>query len=208
MAAYLLRRLVQAALILVGVSFVTFFLLYVLPADPVRQIAGRAATAETVENIRQQLGLDQPFIVQYARYMGALFQGDDPATAEDEAFDQLLPGFYDWGTWFQGEIAGGYAVSNSNLISHRARIHVEPGDSISGGLMLYKFSIDQPATFEGGVTSSSFAGEADVYVDWQIRERLTASFVVAFTDPQAAAEQAYGRTKSFRYGLVFLAYKY
>ncbi|WP_103255630.1 ABC transporter permease [Tabrizicola aquatica] len=76
MAAYLLRRLIQSALILLGVSFITFFLLYVLPADPVRQIAGRSATAETVENIRQQLGLDKPFIVQYARYLGGLVQGD------------------------------------------------------------------------------------------------------------------------------------
>lgn len=76
MAAYLFRRLIQAALILLGVSFITFFLLYVLPADPVRQIAGRSATAETVENIRQQLGLDQPFIVQYGRYLAGLIQGD------------------------------------------------------------------------------------------------------------------------------------
>jgi peptide/nickel transport system permease protein len=76
MAAYILRRLVQSALILLGVSFITFVLLFVLPADPVRQIAGRAATAETVENIRQQLGLDQPFFVQYGRYIANLFQGD------------------------------------------------------------------------------------------------------------------------------------
>ena len=73
---YVLNRLIQSALILLGVSFVTFVLLFVLPADPVRQIAGRAATAETVENIRQQLGLDQPFLVQYGRYLGGLMQGD------------------------------------------------------------------------------------------------------------------------------------
>lgn len=73
---YILRRLIQSALILLGISFVTFVLLYVLPADPVRQIAGRAATAETVENIRQQLGLDQPFLVQYGRYLAGLAQGD------------------------------------------------------------------------------------------------------------------------------------
>ena len=76
MAGYLARRLLQAALILLGVSFITFFLLYVLPADPVRQIAGRSATAQTVENIRSQLGLDQPFIVQYWRYLTGLLQGD------------------------------------------------------------------------------------------------------------------------------------
>jgi peptide/nickel transport system permease protein len=76
MAVYLVRRLVQAVLILLGVSLVTFFLLYMLPADPVRQIAGRSATAQTVENIRAQLGLDQPFVVQYWRYLTGLVQGD------------------------------------------------------------------------------------------------------------------------------------
>ena len=76
MIAYLARRLIQSLLILLGVSFITFFLLFVLPADPVRQIAGRSATPQAVENIRVQLGLDRPFIVQYARYLGGLVQGD------------------------------------------------------------------------------------------------------------------------------------
>ena len=76
MLAYLARRLVQSVLILLGVSFITYVLLFVLPADPVRQIAGRSATAETVENIRRELGLDQPFIVQYGRYLWGLVQGD------------------------------------------------------------------------------------------------------------------------------------
>lgn len=76
MLAYILRRLIQSALILLGVSFITFVLLYVLPADPVRQIAGRSATAETVASIRQQLGLDQPFIVQYGDYLWNLINGN------------------------------------------------------------------------------------------------------------------------------------
>ncbi len=76
MGGYLIQRLVQSALILLGVSFITFFLLFVLPADPVRQIAGRSATAETVENIRAQLGLDRPFLIQYGRYLSGLVQGD------------------------------------------------------------------------------------------------------------------------------------
>ena len=76
MFAYLLRRVLQSTLILLGISFITFLLLYVLPADPVRQIAGRSATAQTVQNIREQLGLDQPFIVQYFRYLSGLVQGD------------------------------------------------------------------------------------------------------------------------------------
>jgi peptide/nickel transport system permease protein len=76
MASYVLRRLIQALLILLGVSLVTFVLLYLVPADPARQIAGRSATAETVASIRAQLGLDQPFWVQYWRYLGALLSGD------------------------------------------------------------------------------------------------------------------------------------
>ncbi|MET0941361.1 MAG: ABC transporter permease [Mesorhizobium sp.] len=76
MIAYLTRRLVQSALILLGVSLITFALLYLLPADPVRQIAGRSATPETVENIRRQLGLDQPFFFQYWRYLTNLVTGD------------------------------------------------------------------------------------------------------------------------------------
>jgi len=74
--AYLARRLFQSILILLGVSLITFALLYLLPADPVRQIAGRSATPQTVENIRRELGLDQPFLVQYGRYLLGLVQGD------------------------------------------------------------------------------------------------------------------------------------
>src|SRR5690606_33481363 len=76
MIAYLARRIVQSLLILLGVSVITFALLYLLPADPVRQIAGRSATPETVENIRRQLGLDQPFVIQYWRYLTHLVGGD------------------------------------------------------------------------------------------------------------------------------------
>lgn len=76
MARYLAGRFSQAALLLVGVTFITFLLLYILPADPARQIAGRSATPETVETIRRQLGLDLPFPQQYGRYLVNLAQGD------------------------------------------------------------------------------------------------------------------------------------
>lgn len=76
MPLYLLRRLVQSLFILLGISLVTFVLLYLVPADPARQIAGRSATPETVENIRNQLGLNLPFYEQYWRYLSGLLQGD------------------------------------------------------------------------------------------------------------------------------------
>ena len=76
MVTYVIRRLIGAVLILIGVAFITFVLLYVLPADPVRQIAGRSATPQVVESIRRELGLDQPFLVQFWRYLTGLAQGD------------------------------------------------------------------------------------------------------------------------------------
>ena len=75
MLAYLAKRFGQALFILVGITLVTYVLLYLVPADPVRQIAGRSATAETVESIRHQLGLDRPIPVQYLSYVGKLALG-------------------------------------------------------------------------------------------------------------------------------------
>jgi len=76
MAFLFFRRLVQIALILLGVAAITFLLLYALPADPARMIAGRSATAQTVANIRRELGLDQPFLVQFWTYLSNLLQGN------------------------------------------------------------------------------------------------------------------------------------
>lgn len=76
MLSVLGKRLIQSALILFGVAAITFVLLYALPADPARMIAGRSATAQTVANIRRELGLDQPLLVQFFHYISGLIQGD------------------------------------------------------------------------------------------------------------------------------------
>ena len=76
MLRFLAGRVLQSLLILLGVTMITFGLLFLVPADPVRMIAGRSATPETIESIRRQLGLDQPIPVQYLRYLGNLIQGD------------------------------------------------------------------------------------------------------------------------------------
>ena len=76
MIAYLARRLAASLLILLGITVVTFALTFLIPADPVRMIAGRSATAQTVASIRHQLGLDRPIPVQYASYVAKLARGD------------------------------------------------------------------------------------------------------------------------------------
>jgi hypothetical protein len=141
-------------------------------------------------------------------YRYAFFEGDDPATAANEAFDPLLPGFSDWGTWWQGEIAGEYFLSNSNLISHQVRAHVTPSDKIGAGLILYSFKLDQPATFGPLVRSKDAAFEADVYTDWKLNTNFTISLVGAFGDPGKAIQQLTGRTKNFVYGMAYVAYSF
>ncbi len=72
MTAILLRRLMQSFLILLGVTLITFCLSFMMPADPVRMIAGKSATPETVASIRKELGLDKPLAIQYIRYVTRL----------------------------------------------------------------------------------------------------------------------------------------
>jgi peptide/nickel transport system permease protein len=76
MALLLARRLIASVLILLGVAAITFVLLYLLPADPAVQLAGRSATPQTVANIRHELGLDQPLATQFFNYVAKLAQGD------------------------------------------------------------------------------------------------------------------------------------
>lgn len=76
MALQVGRRLGQLAVVLLIVSFLTFLMLHLLPEDPAYAILGRNATDQQVEAIHRQLGLDQPFFVQYFQWLGDLLTGD------------------------------------------------------------------------------------------------------------------------------------
>jgi len=141
-------------------------------------------------------------------YRYAFFEGDDPQTAANENFDPLFLGFYDWGTWWQGEIAGEYFISNSNMISNLFRAHISPSDKLGAGLLLFKFTLDHPQTLGPSVTSSDVAIETNVYVDWKANSNFTVSLVGAYANPGKAVEQNSGRTKNFTYGMVYVGYSF
>lgn len=75
-SAYLLRRLVLAVLVIVGVMVITFVVSRVVPSDPAALYAGPRPRAEQVAQIEAQLGLDQPLPVQFERYVGSVLRGD------------------------------------------------------------------------------------------------------------------------------------
>ena len=141
-------------------------------------------------------------------YRYAFFQGDNPATQRNEGFDGLLAGFYDWGSWWQGEIAGEYFVSNSNLISHQLRLHAKPSDSIGTGFIVYDFKLDKPRALGPQVTSDDVGQEIDGYLDWSINRHFILSFVAAAAEPGQAIKQLSGRTGNFIYGMIFGAYSF
>jgi hypothetical protein len=141
-------------------------------------------------------------------YRYAFFEGAKPNKAVNTAFDPLYVGFYDWGTWWQGEIAGEYFLANSNNISHQARIHMSPTDKLGWGVIGYWFYADQAATFGHGVTSPNVAFELDTYADWKFYKNFTLSAVGAYADPHKAVQEAYNRTSPFYYGMVYIAYSF
>jgi peptide/nickel transport system permease protein len=76
MLLLVLKRLAVSTAIIIGITLITFTLSFLIPADPVRMLAGRSATQETVESIRHELGLDRPYPIQYLSYLGRLARGD------------------------------------------------------------------------------------------------------------------------------------
>jgi len=71
-----LRSIMGAIPVLLIVSLITFGLMRLIPGDPAAAIAGLTATAEQLEQLRQDLGLNEPFVVQLAKWYGGLIQGD------------------------------------------------------------------------------------------------------------------------------------
>ena len=81
MLKFTMKRLVYLVLVLVGVSFLVFLLLYMTPGDPVRMMLGESATPEAQAELRLELGLDDPFLVQYGRYIKNIVGHQDLGTS-------------------------------------------------------------------------------------------------------------------------------
>ncbi|OXM86219.1 ABC transporter permease [Paenibacillus rigui] len=77
MAKTLIERLIASLLVVVGSLVLVFCIIYLLPGDPVLSMLDPAsATPEMIANLRHQLGLDQPFYVQFGKYFAGVLQGD------------------------------------------------------------------------------------------------------------------------------------
>jgi hypothetical protein len=120
-------------------------------------------------------------------YRYAHFDGDNPATPVDEGFHEIAYGFTDWGSWYQGEITGEYALGNGNLISSMLRVQLTPKEDLTVNAMLYKFTLDRPASF--GVLSNDWGDELNFTAEWQVNEHMLVTGVLGMLFPGEAARQ-------------------
>jgi len=81
--------------VLIGVTFIVFFILALTPGDPVTIILGDNATAENIAKLTEELGLDDPLLVRYGRYMLNLLKGDLGKSYSNQlsVADQILERF-------------------------------------------------------------------------------------------------------------------
>jgi len=76
MGAYILRRLISAVPVLLGITIIVFLIMAMIPGDPATAILGAYATPENVEKLNRDLGLDAPLVQRYFIWLGNMLTGD------------------------------------------------------------------------------------------------------------------------------------
>lgn len=76
MTGYILKRLLSAIPVLLGISVIVFAIMALIPGDPATAILGSYATPENVEKLNRDLGLDQGIVARYFIWLGNMLQGD------------------------------------------------------------------------------------------------------------------------------------
>lgn len=95
MLRYILKRLLLLIPIILGTSAVVFFVMGMAPGDPAVALVGTDAKPEALAAVREELGLDDPLIVQYGRYMAKLLRGDlgESYTSKRPVFQEYISRF-------------------------------------------------------------------------------------------------------------------
>ena len=93
---YILKRLIYLIPVIAGVILIVFLIMHMAPGDPARVALGDEATAEALDEWRETQGLNDPVLVQYARYLFGIFRGDFGTSfsrAQSPVFDELAARF-------------------------------------------------------------------------------------------------------------------
>ena len=76
MARYVLKRLLMMVVVVLGISLIVFVIMNLTPGNAAQMILGQSARPEQVAELEAELGLDQPFLIRYFRYILDALRGD------------------------------------------------------------------------------------------------------------------------------------
>lgn len=95
MGKYVLKRILWMIPVILGISFILFSILEITPGDPAVIILGESAPQEKVDMLREEMGLNQPFLKRYADYVVSAFQGDfgNSYRTKLPAFEEVIARF-------------------------------------------------------------------------------------------------------------------
>ncbi|HEX5049579.1 MAG TPA: alginate export family protein [Gammaproteobacteria bacterium] len=148
---------------------------------------------------------DRPWLPEFS-YRYAHFDGDDLGTPKDERFREIAYGFTDWGSWYQGEITGEYALGNGNLDSQRLRAQFTPLDGVTFNAMYYRFTLDQPARLSS--SSRHWGDEYNFTLDWQVNDNVYLVAVLGLLSPGDAAKRITGGSDDWLHTMLNITYSW
>jgi oligopeptide transport system permease protein len=91
MAGYIVRRVLQAIPVLLGTTFLIYFMVFAMPGDPIVALFGdKTPPPQLLEQLRERYHLDQPFIVQYFLFLGNIFRGDLGVSFSGQPVSEIL----------------------------------------------------------------------------------------------------------------------
>lgn len=91
MAGYIVRRVLQAIPVLLGTTFLIYFMVFAMPGDPIVALFGdKTPPPQVLDQLRERYHLDQPFIVQYFIFLGNIFRGDLGVSFSGQPVSEIL----------------------------------------------------------------------------------------------------------------------
>ncbi|MGD9602678.1 MAG: alginate export family protein [Gammaproteobacteria bacterium] len=133
-------------------------------------------------------------------YRYAYFSGDaNPADSVRRDYDPLFYGFdlRSWGTWFQGEVTGGWLLFNSNQRNHLVHLAATPRDNLVVGMIGGTFELVESNYLGTPVADRAFSDEFNVYADWWPTPQVFVTGAYAVMFPRDGAIEAIGDDENY-----------
>jgi len=136
---------------------------------------------------------DLPWAPKF-NYRYARLSGDEAGTADNEEYRGLFYTIFkrDWDTWYQGEIAGEYHLFNQNQITHMVKAKVFPRERWALMVHYYSHDLEEPHYFATPTSSTDWADEVNVGVEYFLGGRFYGYAGIAWSTPNSAAKEIFG----------------